>query len=128
MINKLLQAINERLIYKDRFSVSRKVNMLQDNKSLRQVLQPVPQLQNIACAFSSNSHASSFPNKLMEDSYHSNKIRLEKRIFCSSEHEILAGDTVFVTTRGGYERRFLAGEPMRYNDHQEVLLQTSDEA
>ncbi|MGI5891991.1 MAG: hypothetical protein ACOX7H_04550 [Bacillota bacterium] len=129
MMNNLpMQTINERLLYQDRFSVSRQVSLVQPNKSIRKVIKPVPELQDIPCAFSNNSHSSSYPNKMMDKQYHGYGISVLKRIFCASKHELLPGDTVFVTTRAGYKRRFVAGEAMKYLTHQEILLQTKAEA
>jgi hypothetical protein len=128
MNNQILAAICRRFFYHDSFCVSRVRPQVQANGSTRHISAPVKGLQDIACAFSSNSHASSYPNKMMQEGYSHSRFLILKRIFCDSSYDLRAGDLVTVTSHTGYSRRFLAGEPMKYSDHQEILLQDEAEA
>jgi hypothetical protein len=128
MNNQILAAICQRFFYQDSFCVSRAQPQVQANGSTRHIATAVEGLQDLPCAFSSNSHASSYPNKMMHEGYRHNSFLILKRIFCHSSYDLRAGDLITVTSHTGYRRRFLAGEPMKYGDHQEILLQDEVEA
>lgn len=126
-MKRALQAINRRLFYHDFFSVRRVKSELKSNGSRRQVYQAVADMQDLPCAFSANSHASSYPNRTLEKHDYGYQKTILKRIFCDVALDIQAGDLIEVVTKNGYQQEFIAGEPMLYQSHQEVLLQFTGE-
>lgn len=127
-MNRLLEAINNKLFYRDRLFVKRARIVVQPNGSKRQIYADVSSLQNIPCAFSSNSHASSFPNRPLIEQSWGYKIKIFKRIFCGNEYNLLVGDQLKIVTHNGCEKTFIIGEPMCYENHQEILLERECEA
>ncbi|MDU1966866.1 MAG: hypothetical protein E6748_04220 [Clostridium perfringens] len=115
------------LLYNDRFTIHRYIELEDDDGSTIDGLDPNPAFKNIPCRIS----------KVKEDEHNINfddvnKQSAKLKVFCSPDIEILKGDSLVV------ERiidgkvvdtiKAFAGKPMKYSINQEFLLMEEGEA
>lgn len=115
------------LLYSDRLTIHRYIEVEEEDGSTKDGLDPNPVLKNIPCRISkvkSDEHNINFDDV--------NKQSAKLKIFCSPDIEILKGDSLII------ERiidgkvvdtiKAFAGKPMKYSINQEVLLSEEGEA
>lgn len=118
----MIRKINETLLYKDTLSVLRPRKGRDKHGGMRQTLEPVADLQHIPCRISRKTRDDA---KMSGDAV--NDVEVALVMFTDPRHEVLAGDTVDILHRGK-QNRYLAGEPYRYDYHQEIELYREGEA
>ena len=118
----MIRKINETLFYKDTFSVSRPVKERDEYGGMKQTLESVGSLTALPCRVSRKTR-----DNAGMDGEIVNNVDVTLVMFTDPRHEVLAGDTVDILHQGK-QHRYLAGEPYRYDYHQEIELYREGEA
>ena len=107
------------LMYQDSMTVSRLVDTEQENGTIKQTRQEVAGLIDIPCRLSS---IQSDTPRIDKNGRNTNPVSVVYLLFCKPELEVLAGDELEVDRLVGCVNSLIAGEPVKYVDHQQILL------
>lgn len=110
-----IRNFNDNNMYKDSASVYRYADVKNGDGSTVQKLKGIPEISAIPCLMNTESIDAAAP------SGEANSINMVYTMFISDLISIKAGDYINIR-RHGKDYKFIAGEPVKYDFHQEVPL------
>lgn len=110
-----IRTFNENNIYKDSASIHRYTKVKNSDSSTTQKLKSIPELSGLPCLM--NIENTDTPALTGE----ANSLNMIYTMFISDLIEIKAGDYINIR-RKGKDHKFITGEPVLYEFHQEVPL------